>query len=47
MVQQDVFGPADTGGALWYADRVMSEFLAAGAMDVASDPAPINIPAPS
>lgn len=27
LEQQDIFGPLDTGAALWYADRVMSEFL--------------------
>lgn len=28
LEQQDIWGPLDTGGALWYADRVMSEYLA-------------------
>lgn len=26
--QEDIWGPACTGGALWYADRVMAEYLA-------------------
>jgi len=27
LEQEDIWGPADTGGALWYADRVMAEYL--------------------
>jgi len=34
--QTDIFGPADTGGALWYIDRVVSEYLAAGGLDQAA-----------
>jgi len=32
LAQRDMWGPADTGGALWYADRVMAEYLASGGL---------------
>eukprot|EP00928_Gymnodinium_smaydae_P054327 TRINITY_DN3811_c1_g1_i1.p1 TRINITY_DN3811_c1_g1~~TRINITY_DN3811_c1_g1_i1.p1 ORF type:complete len:388 (+),score=109.83 TRINITY_DN3811_c1_g1_i1:138-1166(+) len=40
--QEDIFGPLDTGGALWYADRVMAEYLAACAPGAPASPAPLT-----
>lgn len=36
MEQADIWGPADTGGALWYADRVVAEYLAMGGLAAAA-----------
>ncbi|CAE8721849.1 unnamed protein product, partial [Polarella glacialis] len=38
LEQRDIFGPLDTGAALWYADRVMAEFLAFDSCDLFASP---------
>lgn len=38
LEQDNIFGPSDTGGALWYVDRVVAAYLASGLDGAAASP---------